>query len=120
MPDTPKSQPTYATDYVKGDFDKAVYLDNPHLDNLTTAFLGLGTEFWVMRKRHMVLESYLSEHRLLDPAKFEAYEPSMAQKAVFEKERDDFISRIFSVLTRETQATPTSLPAATVAPRNTP
>ena len=46
MAEIKKEHQTYATDYVKGDWDKAVYLDNPHTDNLMSAVLNLGAEFW--------------------------------------------------------------------------
>ena len=44
MAETKTDRPTYTADYIKGDFEKAVYLDNVHTDNLMTAFLGLGAE----------------------------------------------------------------------------
>ena len=53
MADAPKDRPTYAAPFIKGDWDKAVYLDNPHTDNLMTAFVGLGAEHWSLRRaRH--------------------------------------------------------------------
>ena len=97
-------KPTYAAPFIKGDWDKAVYLDSPHTDNLMTAFLSLGAEFWAMRRRMMVLEKFLGEKRVVNLAAIEAYNPTPEEKATWEAERDDYIKRVFSVLTRETAA----------------
>ena len=63
---------TYAAAYIKGDWDKAVYLDSVHSDNLMTAFLNLGAEFWTLRRRMLVLEKFMAEKRVIDPAAVEA------------------------------------------------
>ncbi len=102
MADIKTDRPTYTADYIKGDFEKAVYLDNVHTDNLMTAFLGLGAEHWALRRRVMVLEKFMAENKVIDPALVEAYDPTPEEKIAWEAERDDFIERTFSVLTRET------------------
>jgi hypothetical protein len=108
------NRPTYTTNFIKGDWDKALYLDNPHVDNLMTAFLGLGAEFWSMRRRMMVLETLLAKGKSVDLAALEAYEPTPEQKVTWEAERDDFIKRTFSVLTRETTAVGSTVPTGKV------
>ncbi len=102
MADNRSDRPTFAADYIKGDFEKAVYLDSVHSDNLMTAFLGLGAEHWALRRRVMVLEKFMAERKVIDPAEVEAYDPTPEEKVAWEAERDDFIERVFSVLTRET------------------
>jgi hypothetical protein len=102
MADTKTDRPTYAADYIKGDFEQAVYLDDVHSDNLMTAFLGLGAEHWALRRRVMVLEKFMAENKVIDPALVEAYDPTPEEKIAWEAERDDFIERTFSVLTRVT------------------
>ena len=72
MADTKTDRPTYAADYIKGDFEQAVYLDDVHSDNLMTAFLGLGAEHWALRRRVMVLEKFMAENKVIDPALVEA------------------------------------------------
>ena len=67
MADDKKNRPTYAADFVKGDFEKAVYLDSVHSDNLMTAFLGLGAEHWALRRRLMVLERFMAEKGVIVP-----------------------------------------------------
>ncbi len=118
MADTTSERPTYASNFIKGDWDKAVYLQNPHVDNLMTAFLGLGAEFWAMRRRMMVLEAMLAKGKAIDLAALEAYQPSAEQKVAWEAERDDFIKRTFSVLTRETTAQASAVPTDMTPPRN--
>ena len=49
MADTKSKRQNYTADFFKGDFEKAVYLDSVHSDNLMTAFLGLGAEHWALR-----------------------------------------------------------------------
>lgn len=108
---------TYAADYFKGDYEKAVYLDSVHADNLMTAFLGLGAEHWALRRRVMVLEKFMREAKVIDPALVEAYEPTPEEKVVWEAERDDFIERTFAVLTRETAVISGAVPTNKVPPR---
>ncbi len=113
MAETPKTRPTYTADYVKGDWDKAVY----HVDNLMTAFMSLGADFWALRRRVMVLEKFLAQSRTIDPAAVEAYEPTPEERKVWEAERDDYIDRVFAVLTRPTGEIPSAVPTAKVPPR---
>jgi len=117
MADRKSNRPTYTADYIKGDFEKAVYLDNAHTDNLMTAFLGLGAEHWALRRRVMVLEKFMAEGNVIDPALVEAYEPTPEEKITWEAERDDFIERTFSVLTRATNTVSGPVPTGKVPAR---
>ena len=102
MGDTKKPAATYTADYIKGDWQKAVYLDNPHVDNLMTAFLGLGAEHWALRRRVKVLEKFMADKKIADPSAIESYVPTEAETVAWDAERDEFISRVFSVFSRET------------------
>ncbi|MBT5239298.1 MAG: hypothetical protein HOH20_02425 [Rhodospirillaceae bacterium] len=117
MADTKSDRPTYTAEYIKGDFEKAVYLDSVHSDNLMTAFLGLGAEHWALRRRVMVLEKFMAEGKVIDPAVVEAYEPTPEEKVAWEAERDDFIERTFSVLTRATTSVTGAIPTEKVPAR---
>ncbi len=97
-----KKRPTYAVPFIKGDWDRAVYTDSPHIDNLMSAFLGMGAEHWALKRRMMVLEQFLKDKKVIDLAKVEAYDPPPEVQVAWEKERDDYITRVFSVLTRDT------------------
>jgi hypothetical protein len=111
-----KPRPGYASDFVKGDFDRAVYLGNPHVDNLMAVVTALGAENWTMRRRLLVLERFLAERKLLDPEALEAYEPTAAEKAAWEAERDDFMDRVFGVLMRPTGNVTGVIPSDDVRP----
>jgi hypothetical protein len=117
MADEKSKRPTFAAAYVKADFEKAVYLDNVHADNLMTAFLGLGAEHWALRRRVKVLEKFMAAGKVIDPAKVEAYDPTPEEKAAWDAERDDFIQRTFGVLTRDTATVAGAVPTEKVPPR---
>jgi hypothetical protein len=101
---TPSSseRPTHAAEFIKGDWDKSVFLGNPQVDNLMAALLGLGGEYWVLQRRLMVVEKLLAARCGIEPAEIESYQPSEADQRLWERKRDDFIERVFSVLVRAT------------------
>lgn len=107
---------TYTVDFIKGDWDKAQYLPDPHVDNLTAVVMGLGTELWAARRRLMVIESLLEKHKLLDSAEIEAYQPTEAEAAAWDAERDDLIDRVFSILGRVPEPTGGPNPMTRVPP----
>ncbi len=118
MADAKKERPTYAVDYIKGDWDKVVYTDNPHIDNLMDAILGLGAELWTLKRRTMVIEKFLDEKHVALKAQIEAYVPTEQERDTWAKERDDYIARVFSVLTRVTASTGGAIPTGKVPPIN--
>ena len=65
----------------------------------------------------MVLEKFLAENKVINPAMVEAYDPTPEEKVAWEAERDDFIERTFSVLTRETIEIASAVPTAKVPAR---
>lgn len=95
-----KNNTQAATDFVKSDFDRATMLDNPHTDNLMTALLNLGAETWVIRRRQMISETLAAKKVMPTSAAIDAYNPTDAEEKLLKEERDIFIDRIFSVLTR--------------------
>ncbi len=92
--------------------DPAVYLT----DNLTAVVMGLGTEFWAMRRRMMVIESLLEQNKVVNRAAIEAYRPSDAEAAAWNAERDDLIDRVFAVLGRVPTPTGGANPMTKVPP----
>lgn len=109
-------KPDYAIEFVKGDWDKAQYLPDPHVDNLTAVVMGLGTEFWAMRRRMMVIESLLEQNKLVNRASIEGYMPTEAESAAWNAERDDLIDRVFALLGRVPQPTGGPNPMTKVPP----
>lgn len=106
----------YATDYIKGDWDKAQYLPDPHVDNLQACVLALGTEFWVMRRRQLITESLVGQNKQPNRAAIDAYRPTEAETAAWNVERDDMIDRVYAVLTRVKAPAKGAPPMSKVAP----
>ncbi|MCB2107457.1 MAG: hypothetical protein KDE14_07140 [Rhodobacteraceae bacterium] len=100
MANAKKERPDFAVDYVNGDWDQVTYTDNVHIDNLMDAIVGLGTEVWALKRRNMVLEKLLNEKHSGLQSKIEAYVPTDEERVAWAAERDDFISRIYTVLAR--------------------
>ncbi len=92
-------RPTYTTDFIKSDTDRAVFLGNPLLDNMMTAIISLSSEVWTTRRRMKVLESLLADKGVTQEM-IEAYMPTDAENEAWEKERDAFIDRTFGPMTR--------------------
>ena len=103
----------HAVPFIKGDWDKAVYTDNPHTDNLMTVVLALGAEVWTVRRRMMVLEKVLEE-KGVSPEVVESYVPSKELGLAWDQQRDEFISRTYSALTRMTAKLPSTPPTGLV------
>ncbi len=93
---------THASDYIEGDWRRSVFLGNPHVDNLMTALLGLGGEYWAMRRRLMVVEKLLASRCGINANDIDRYVPDAEEQAAWDRGRDDFIERVFAVLIRET------------------
>ena len=118
MADAKKDRPNYAVDFVKGDWDKVVYTDNPHIDNLMDALIGLGAEVWALKRRSLIVEKFLAEKHVALKAEIDAYVPNDQERAAWAHERDDFVDRIYSVLTRVTKSTGGGVPTAKIPPIN--
>lgn len=100
MADTVKDRPTYASDFIESDSDRAVFLGNPALDNLMTTVIALGAEVWTNRRRMKVLEALLEEKGITEEM-VEQYMPSEERLAKWQEDRDEFVERAFSALANE-------------------
>lgn len=100
MADKPRAHADYAVDFVKSDYDKAVITDNVHTDNLMTAMLNLAGEVWVIRRRLLIADKLAQQKQFATAAAIDAYKPSAEETSAWERERDSFIERTLSVLTR--------------------
>jgi hypothetical protein len=58
----PPSRPTYTAEPIRSDTGSAVFLGNPHLDNLTTVVIALGAEIWSDRQRLRIVERVIEQH----------------------------------------------------------
>jgi hypothetical protein len=118
MSEQTQDRPTYTADFIKDDWDKAVFLDSLHSDNLMTALVGLGAEFWAMRQRMMALEKLLEEKGVVQRKAVEAFQFTGDEKLASETERDSYVNRVFSVLTRQGKRLDGTIPTARVKPLN--
>lgn len=89
-----------AAPYIKHDVEEAVMLGNPHLDNLMTIVVALGSEIWAGRQRLNVIESLLESEGKVTQDMVEQFVPSEEQEARWEADREAMVQRVYSVLAR--------------------
>ena len=103
MAETKKTErQTYASDFIKGDTDQAVFLGNPHIDNLMTVVIALGAEIWSDRQRLRIVEKLMAAKGKVTPEMVEQYVPSEEEKASWQNEREAMVKRVYAVLSRDT------------------
>jgi len=98
--DVKTDRPTYTSDFIKSDVEKAVFLGNPILDNMMTTIIALGSEVWANRRRTKVLERLLEE-KGVSREMVETYMPTAEDEAEWQAERDRFIDMAYGPLLRE-------------------
>ena len=91
-----------AAPFIPADSDAAVFLGNPHIDNLMSVVIALGAEIWSDRQRLKVVERLLETEGKATTAMIEAYVPTAAEKEAWETERMAMVERVYSVLSRDT------------------
>lgn len=95
---------TRAAPFIAADTDAAVFLGNPHIDNLMSVVIALGAEIWADRQRMKVVERLLETEGRATAAMIEAYVPTDAEKEAWEAERTEMVERVYSVLSRDTSS----------------
>jgi hypothetical protein len=93
-------RPTYTSEYIPTDAERAVFLGNPLLDNMMSSLIALGTEVWATRRRMNVLEAILEDKGVTNEM-VEQFVPTAEQAAKWEKDRDKFIDLTYSPLLRD-------------------
>ncbi|MBL8643928.1 MAG: hypothetical protein JNK21_08335 [Rhodospirillaceae bacterium] len=99
-----KNRPKAASDFIKGDTDAAVFLGNPHIDNLMSIVIAIGAEIWADRQRSRIIEHLLDTKGKVTTKMIEQFVPSEEQKAAWAAERDTMTKRVYGVLARDTSA----------------
>lgn len=97
MADTTKTDTTHREDYVPMQVDD-VFLNNPALDNVTSAVIALGSEFWALQTRMNVVETLLEEKGTVSKEMIENYRPTAEERAALDEQRDRFIKRVYGFL----------------------
>jgi hypothetical protein len=91
---------TYASDYVKGDLESAVFLGNPHVDHLFTAMQSLGAETWTNRRRMYVIEALLEKKMPVTQESIQTYMPSEEEEKRWKADRDQFVKTMYAPFLR--------------------
>ena len=103
MADAKIDRANFATDFLKGDWDKAQYVEDSNVDKLLSVVVSLGAELWAVRHRQMTVEALLNKNNLVTAAAIESYQPTAAERVAWQAERDDTIERIYAVLHQTTK-----------------
>lgn len=98
----PPSRPTFTAEPIRSDTDSAVFLGNPHLDNLMTVVIALGAEIWSDRQRLRIVERLMEQHGRVSRDMIEQYVPSPEERKQWESERDAMVRRVYDVMSRDT------------------
>ena len=98
----PAERTKAASDFIKGDTDSAVFLGNPHVDNLVSIVIAMGAEIWADRQRSRIIEHLLSTKGKVTTEMIEQYVPTDEQKTAWAAERDAMARRVYGVMARDT------------------
>ncbi|MDX2224680.1 MAG: hypothetical protein SFV21_18145 [Rhodospirillaceae bacterium] len=74
------------------------YFKDPMIDRLLEVVLMMGGELWAVRDRMMVMERLMAAHGRVTPDMIETYAPDPAFKEQSERERWNFVRRVFAGL----------------------
>ncbi len=91
-----------AAPFIPADTDAAIFLGNPHIDNLMSVVIALGAEIWADRQRIKVIERLMETEGMATAEMVESYVPTDAEKDAWEAERMEMVERVYSVLSRDT------------------
>ncbi|MCC5869046.1 MAG: hypothetical protein JJU27_11070 [Gammaproteobacteria bacterium] len=95
-------RPTYGTAAIKAETDAAVFMGNPHIDNLITIVIALGAEIWESRQRMLIMERLLEKHGRVTEEMIEQYVASDEEADLWEAKKAAMTERVYSVLARDT------------------
>lgn len=76
------------------------FLPHPVMDRLLDALVALSAELWAERERRTVLERVLARRGLLEEAEIETHRGTQSENERLERERDEYVRRIFGSLGR--------------------
>lgn len=88
---------------IPSNVDQMVLLGDARLDAIMTTVVALGSELWTTKRRVKVLERVLSDGGI-GTAEVEAYQPTPAETAQWNAERDRFIAAIYGHLANQPRA----------------
>ena len=100
MADQKNQIETYTVDYVKADTESSVFLGNPHIDNLFSAFQNMAAHLWAVKSRMHVIEALLERKVPVTNAAIEQYMPTAEERDRWKAERDDMINFTYAPFLR--------------------
>ena len=86
---------TYTHDFVKADYDRAVFHGDPMIDSLFTALTALSANVWTVQRRLRIVEILLEKHGSVTRDMIEKYLPSKEEAAQLQADRDEFVAEIY-------------------------
>ena len=86
---------TYTTDYIKADYDRAVFHGDPMIDSLFTALTALGSQVWTVQRRMRIVELLLEKNGSVTRDMIEQYLPTEEEAAQLKAERDEFVAEMY-------------------------
>jgi hypothetical protein len=95
---------TFTIDYFDTDTDKQVWLDNPHVDNLVSVVIAIGSEMWATKQRQIIAEKLAEKNIPATYQAIETYQPSDEEEKEWHAEREALAHRLYSYLARPSNA----------------
>ena len=86
---------TYTTEYIKADYDRAVFHGDPMIDSLFTALTALGSQVWTVQRRMRIVEILLEKNGTVSREMIEQYVPTAEEAAQLKAERDEFVAEMY-------------------------
>jgi len=102
MAELDSDRTTYASDFFKGDTEKAVFTGDAVTDRLMHAVIALGGEVWTLRQRGHLMEKLLSDKGITSEM-IEGYMPTKEDMAAWTEDREAFVDRVYSVFARDSE-----------------
>ena len=97
MADTPlrDALETHTHDYVKADYDRAVFHGDPMIDSLFTALTAISSHVWTVQRRLRIVELLLEKNDSITREMIEQYLPTPEEAEQLKAERDEFVAEIY-------------------------
>ena len=86
---------TYTVDFVKADYDRAVFHGDPMIDSLFTSLTALSSHLWTVQRRMRIIEILLEKNGSVTREMIEQYLPTKEEAEQLKMERDEFVAEVY-------------------------
>ena len=86
---------TYAAEFVKADYDRAVFMGHPLMDSMFTSITALAMNVWTIQRRMRIVEILLEKNGAVTREMIEKYQPTEEEAAKLHAERSLFVAEIY-------------------------